>query len=217
MHFQEGDVVCGVDVALAKPVVTCVDTHQWCSAAAVARELGLPLETIEPLIRRLHEGGYLDSPHHGPLPDGYESRWLPTEEADGDALLLWHITSQGKTLAKAPIGPALTREEADQLLEDILRRCERINGNGRSSHRIESVTLFGSMCDPDATEFGDVDVVVMAQRRCGDRHDVAPRIQLEGFLRSRNERADVVVIDESWREGSAIPEGARVREVYSSR
>ena len=102
-----------------------------------------------------------------------------------------------------------------QLLADILERCETINRNPRSSHEIDSVTLYGSLCDPLASEIGDVDVAVVARRR--DRIDLAnpsPRIQLERMLRANNERADVVVTDESWSEGTVIPDGALRRVVY---
>ena len=212
MHFQTGDLVCDVEVVFVKEVVKCVDAHQWCSAAAVAVELGVPLASVEPLIGSLHEEGFLDAPYHGRLPDSHDGMWLPTEAEEG--LLLWHITSRGKALVKAPIGPALIRDDADDLLDAILRRCALIDANPRSSHQIESVTLYGSLCDPDASEFGDVDVVVVANRRSGDRSDEGPRIQLERYLRSNDERADVVVMDESWRHGTAVPEGARVKQVY---
>ena len=109
VHFAEGAIVCGVDVDLAKQVVKCVDSHQWCSSGAVVEELGLTAESIEPLIEALHNEGYLDEPYHGMLPEGHVGTWLPAE-AEHDDLLLWHITSLGKALAKAPIGPALTRE-----------------------------------------------------------------------------------------------------------
>jgi hypothetical protein len=130
-------------------------------------------------------------------------------------MVLWHVTDLGRRLAKAPIGEPLTRAEADQLLADILERCETINRNPRSSHEIDSVTLYGSLCDPLASEIGDVDVAVVARRR--DRIDLAnpsPRIQLERMLRANNERADVVVTDESWSEGTVIPDGALRRVVY---
>jgi hypothetical protein len=215
MHFRGGETVCGIDVVLAKLVVKCVESFQWCSAPAAAVDLCLPRESVESLIQELHAGGYLSAPHRGPLSDTHAGKWLASEEADGEAMVLWHVTDLGRRLAKAPIGEPLTRAEADQLLADILERCETINRNPRSSHEIDSVTLYGSLCDPLASEIGDVDVAVVARRR--DRIDLAnpsPRIQLERMLRANNERADVVVTDESWSEGTVIPDGALRRVVY---
>jgi hypothetical protein len=212
-HFNEGDLVCGVDFTLAKQVVRCVDSYQWCSAGAVASELGQSTATMDDLLRNLHDEGYLSPPHCGKLPDGHAGKWLTDEADEGATLLLWHITTAGKQLAKAQIG-TITRDHADRLLREVLERCDTVNHNPRASHWIDSVLLYGSLCDPLATEVGDVDIAVAARRREGDLTDARPRMGMERYLRAGNERADVVVTDESWSEGSVIPDGTSAQLVF---
>jgi hypothetical protein len=196
---------------LAQRSVAIIDSWGWCSAGVLALEAGLSNEASMQLIEFLHRDGYLDEPHLGPLERVDHGKWLPSEELK--ELLLWHITTRGKALVKAQIGPPLTREAAEEILEAFLQRCEEINRDSRSSHWVDSVILYGSLCDSSASEIGDVDVAVAARIRNGDR-DSGRRMSLENALRSVNTRMDVIVIDETWADGPVIPCGVRTRQVF---
>lgn len=213
MRYEVGSSLCGVDITLAQRTVEVVDGWGWCSVGVLASEVGLSNEASMQLIECLHSEGFLDEPHHGPLERRDHGKWLASEDLSPEELLLWHITTRGKALVKAQIGPPITREVAEEMLEAFLQRCEAVNGASRASHFVDSVTLYGSLCDPSASEFGDVDVAVFARIR-GSAKTAMGRASLEDVLRSDNKRIDVVVIDESWTEGRAIPYGARTRRVF---
>lgn len=61
--------------------------------------------------------GYLDKPYLGPLPEGHDGEWLPGEESADQPLLLWHLSyPKGKGLAKARVGPPVSRPVAEGLV-----------------------------------------------------------------------------------------------------
>lgn len=83
--------------------------------------------------------------------------------------------------------------------------------NDRASHRINRVLLCGSVLDPEAVEFGDVDLVVEAARADGTGKHLD--VRLEALISDGNDRIDVMVYD---RRFDALPvgEGIAVRRLY---
>ncbi len=101
--------------------------------------------------------------HTGPLADRSEGAWLPGEEDGPEPLLLWHLTSpDGTQLAKAHIGSPISRAAAGALLDGVLDRVRAVNRDPRSTHVIESVTLYGSLADPDRQVVTDVDLIAFS-------------------------------------------------------
>jgi hypothetical protein len=213
VHFAEGDLVCGVDVRSAQEAIRSVGKSGWTSAGVVAEAASCTRDEAEELLHTMHAEGFVADPHHGPVPKGHDGRWLDEEEPLATSLLLWHQKSKGKALEKAPIGPPLAPGEADAIIESIIRRCEDVNANSRSSHVVDQVTLYGSVCS-EAPEVWDVDVAIVAHLRMAEGADSSLRGQLEGWFRKLHDRADVVVQDETWPDGDVIPEGAMRREIF---
>jgi hypothetical protein len=108
MRLPEGDVVCGA--AAAGAAVHEVKEAQWCSAAALARRLGMDPAACRTLLEALEADDYLNKPYRGRLPEGHRGEWLPGEELGNEPLLRWHLCyPKGESLAKARIGPPALR------------------------------------------------------------------------------------------------------------
>lgn len=238
MLFAPEDQVCGVPAAVAREAVRIVESVQWCSAGVLARELRIDITASRCLLQALESDGRLTR-YPGMLPSGHDGAWLPGEEASEEPLVLWHLRyPDGKALAKARIGPAVTRSVAESLLAGFLDRVRAANNDPAGSHVIERVTLFGSLTDPGRQEVGDIDLLVYARRRtrgaspqeardepassgAGKRgrwlsQDGAAglRMGLEGLLRAGDERIDASVIDESSDDPRPLPDGAVEIEVF---
>jgi len=171
------------------------------------------------LLLAMESGGYLTR-HTGPLDDGSDGAWLPDEEDGPVPLLLWHLTNpDGTQLAKAHIGSPLSRAAAEALLDGFLDRVRAVNRDPRSTHVIESVTLYGSLGDPDRQEVTDVDLIAFTRRRHGSTAGNGPtgasglssasarrwpledqalteRTGLHALLRADHDRLDITVVDE---------------------
>jgi hypothetical protein len=238
MLFAPGDQFCGVPAEMARQAARVIESVQWCSAGVLARELAIGLPASRRLLRALEDDGRV-ARYDGMLPPGHDGAWLPGEETGEEPLMLWHLRyPEGKALAKARIGPAVSRSQAEDLLADVLARVRVLNDDPAGSHIVEHATLIGSLTDPARHEVGDVDLIVYARRRChgvpppgtGGEHGLTDmaglgarlsgdeaaglRMSLEALLRAGDERLDVSVVDESSDNPRPVPSGAVEREVF---
>jgi predicted nucleotidyltransferase len=208
MHYPNDYILYGHPVALVRDVARRIDAAQWCSVGIVSRDLLVPIADTKALLQRFCDEG-LVSVYHGMLPASHQGEWLP-EEA-GESLLVFHLTDEGKRLAKAKIGPPLSRVEADRLVDEAMTRVRAVVANDRAAHRINRVLLCGSVLDPDAVEFGDVDLVVEAAR--SDRAQKYLDSSLEALISDGDDRLDVMVFDKRF-DASPVGEGIAVRQLY---
>jgi hypothetical protein len=208
MHFPLDHLLYGHRIDLVRDAARRIDRAQWCSAGIVSRDLPVALRDAEQLLWIFHEQGLVDV-YYGMLPASHSGEWLP-EEA-GDSLRLFHLTNDGKRLAKAKLGPPLSRREAEVLVEQAMTRIESVIANPRASHQINEVLLCGSVLDTDAAEFGDVDLVVEGSR--SDRTQKHLNAGMENFISQGNERVDVMVYDVRFDE-RPVDENAATRQLY---
>jgi predicted nucleotidyltransferase len=208
MHFSSDHFLFGQPVSLVRDVACRIAVAQYCSAGIVSRDLSVPLGDTKALLQRFCDEE-LVSVYYGTLPASHRGEWLPEEE--GESLRLFHLTDDGKRLAKAKIGPSLSRQEVDVLLEGAMARVRAEIADDRASHRINRVVLCGSVLDPEAVEFGDVDLVVEAARADGTQKHLDAR--LEALISDGNDRIDVMVYDKRF-DTLPVGEGIAVRQLY---
>jgi hypothetical protein len=164
MLFRPGGQFCGVPAEMAREAARIVGSVRWCSAGVLARELGIGIEASRLLLRALEDERRLTR-YDGMLPPGHDGAWLPEEEAGEDLLVLWHLRSPGgQALAKARVGSAVPRSEAENLLGQVLDRVRTVNDDLAGSHIVEHATLIGSLNDPARQEVSYVDLIVYARR-----------------------------------------------------
>jgi hypothetical protein len=217
--LKDGDQICGFPAVQAGYAARTVDAWQWCSAGVLARELQVSPPEARALLLAMEGGGYLTR-HTGPLADGLDGTWLPDEEDGTEPLLLWHLTSpDGRQLAKAHIGSPVSRAAAEALLDGFLDRVRAVNRAPHFTHVIESVTLYGSLVDPNRREVTDVDLIAFTRRRHrgatgngpadasgrssasvrrwpSEEQALTDRTALQALLRAGHDRLDIAVVDE---------------------
>jgi predicted nucleotidyltransferase len=208
MHFPSGDLMFGHPVELVRDVACRIDAAQWCSAGIVSRDCSVSLDDAKTLLQRFRDD-QLVSVYCGMLPSSHGGEWL--EEEAGESLRLFHLTDGGKRLAKAKIGPPLSRQEVEVLLEGAMTRIRSVIANERASHRIDRVLLCGSVLDADAVEFGDVDLIIEATRSDGTQKYLDA--SLEVLVAGGNDRLDVMVYDRRF-DPRPVGEGNMVRQLY---
>ena len=71
--------------------------------------------------------------------------------------------SQGPE-AKAHIGSPISRTLGEAFLAGFLDRVRAVNRDPCSTHVIESVTLYGSLADPDRQSVTNVDLITFTRR-----------------------------------------------------
>lgn len=235
--LKHGDQICGFPAVQAGHAARTVDAWQWCSAGVLARELRVSPPEARALLLAMEGGGYLTR-HTGQLADGLDGAWLPSEEDGAEPLLLWHLTSpDGRQLAKAHIGSPISRAAAEALLDGFLDRARAVNCDPCSTHVIETVSLYGSLADPDRQEVTDVDLIAFtrlrnwsatgnrppdangrisagARRWPAEERSLTERTALHELLRAGHDRLDITVVDELSDEQSPLPPGSSRKGVF---
>ena len=85
----------------------------------------------------------------------YKDGWIePTTRPD-----MWSNTMQGNALAQAK-ARRVSRVVAQRHLDALMERVRDLKKDPRSLYRVYRLALFGSFTDPNATDVGDVDVVI---------------------------------------------------------
>jgi len=208
MHYPSDHVLYGHPIALVRDVARRIDAAQWCSVGIISRDLLVPIGDARSLLQYFCDEEFA-SVYYGVLPASHQGEWLPEEE--GESMRLFHLTDEGKRLAKAKIGPPLSRGEVNQLIDVAMNRIRAVLANDRAAHRINRVLLCGSVLDPDAVEFGDVDLVVEAER--SDRAQKHLDASLEALISNGNDRLDVMVFDKRF-DVCPVKEGIPIRQLY---
>ncbi|MVM32058.1 hypothetical protein GO755_18555 [Spirosoma sp. HMF4905] len=82
---------------------------------------------------------------------------------------VWHeLLPLGRSLRLARAVPRISRQKADQILAEFMKRVEEVNCNEKYVHKITKVILFGSYIRPDSTDLGDVDIAVEITSKFND-------------------------------------------------
>lgn len=74
----------------------------------------------------------------------------------------------GRSLRLARAAPRISREKADQILAEFMKRVEEVNRSEKYVDKITKVILFGSYIRPDTTELGDIDIAVEIKSKFDD-------------------------------------------------
>lgn len=89
-------------------------------------------------------------------------------------------TEKGRRLGIATANPAITRQKADGLLNEIIEKAKHINATKELVYYVESIKVFGSYLS-EKELLGDIDVAVKLSKRYeGDtfRQQIQKRIDL---------------------------------------
>ncbi|HZZ60550.1 MAG TPA: hypothetical protein VFE63_05175 [Roseiarcus sp.] len=95
--------------------------------------------------------------------DGY----LSIDDHHGEKRKWYCLTVKGSAVVNAHFLKPITRGRADQLVEEILKRCQLVNGDGELLCYVEEIVAFGSYADPASPDFGDLDLVLVLNTRPG--------------------------------------------------
>jgi hypothetical protein len=191
VHFPEDKVLLGRPVRLVQDLAQKVDRSQWCSDGVLAEYLQIDLEDLRGLVEAMGDAGYLTP--GGMLPPGYHGEWLKEEESP-ESMRLWHLTNDGKSLAKAFIGEPLNRDAAETHLSTALARIESVMNDPDAILTIQTVHLCGSLLNSTKTEFGDVDVLVRVTRSRDNPLDSGGA--LERQIAAGDPHLDIMVYDD---------------------
>lgn len=74
-------------------------------------------------------------------------------------------TEKGRRFGVATANPAISRQKAEQLLNDLIERAKHVNDTKKLVYFVESIKVFGSFLSQKEI-LGDLDVAVKLTRKC---------------------------------------------------
>lgn len=114
----------------------------------VAQILNQPLNTVKEVFELMLKEDYLEIKKEKFSDESYQ--WIVSE------------TEKGRRLGITNANPPISREKADQLLNELLERVEIIN-NLDLSFKVQSIKIFGSYLSEQAI-LGDLDIAFKLRR-----------------------------------------------------
>lgn len=113
---------------LSKRYIKCFDIRDFCIA------FGAPIDECQPIV-------------DGLLKDGF------VELKDAN----YHFTDSSTRLLNAKITKGVTKDEAIELLNKVIKKAEMINANPEFGHTVDKLYIFGSYLT-DKELLGDLDI-----------------------------------------------------------
>jgi hypothetical protein len=124
-------------------------SHRSTSAADFAERLNMPEAEAQRVLDQLVAEGYL------------VKKAKPTGE------FLYQPDIKGVALANAGFLKPMARTRADELVRQIVQRCEAVNANGELLAYVKQAVAFGSYADPASPDCADIDLVLLLEHRPG--------------------------------------------------
>ena len=169
MRLQSDTLICGFEARKVRDIFR--HYHNGMSQHGVADRLAITHEQATALLQELEREGYVEAADkHG-----------------------WHeLTTQGEALRMARFLKPISRARADEIVRQMVERCQFINANGELLYFVSDVTAFGSYADLDASDCGDIDVAVKLEPRpgldSGAKRNVLKRSGFECPFQARQSR-----------------------------
>lgn len=157
MRLQRGTLVSGIDPEVARAVARLCHWDPVPSSYVAARQ-DVPEAVARGWLEALEEDDFLER--------SIGRGWDGTKVVGQDE---WTTTVRGGALAGASFLKPITRAKASILLDGLLKRARAYNADPDKPLWLDEITVFGSFLDPDAEDFGDLDIHYAFSRRYNDQ------------------------------------------------
>jgi hypothetical protein len=191
VHFRKDELKFGFRCEILRELARFVDSLDWASDGVLANHLAIDIVGLQQLTIQLASSGFLSLSDWEAIKS--EDQYLADVETRGDDTRFWHITNEGKALAKSYIGEPLDRTAAQKILDATVARIAVLMEDENAILKILDVDLCGSLLDSKEVEFGDVDLIIHVRR--DHTCSFETKAQFEDLIKDGNDRLDVMVYD----------------------
>lgn len=82
----------------------------------------------------------------------------------------YEITVKGNALAQIKFVKRIYKAKADKIFDEFMKRVSEINENENYIYRVSKLHLFGSYLNPEADDYGDIDIAYELERKISNDH-----------------------------------------------
>lgn len=80
----------------------------------------------------------------------------------------YKVSVKGNALAQVKFVSRMNKAKADNVFNEFMKRVEEINGDENYIYRVSKLYLFGSYLNPEADDYGDIDIAYELERKIND-------------------------------------------------
>ncbi|TCR80781.1 hypothetical protein [Rhizobium sp. BK376] len=123
--------------------------------ATAIDDLKLPAQDADAFLRKVATAGYIE--------------WSDGAGENSD----WNLTQHGLRLMADSLGARISRQRAQLIIDEVVRRARAINADPDRLARVKELRLFGSALDAGRDDYGDVDIEAEIEIRRFPEDEVA--------------------------------------------
>lgn len=80
----------------------------------------------------------------------------------------YQVTVKGNALAQVKFVKRMNKATANKIFNEFMKRVEEINEDNNYIYRVSKLFLFGSYLNPEADDYGDIDIAYELERKIKD-------------------------------------------------
>lgn len=80
----------------------------------------------------------------------------------------YKVTIKGNALAQVKFVKRMDKAKADKVFNEFMKRVSEINEDESSIYRVSKLCLFGSYLNPEAEDYGDIDIAYELEHKISD-------------------------------------------------
>lgn len=80
----------------------------------------------------------------------------------------YKVTIKGNSLAQVKFVKRMDKAKADKVFNEFMKRVSEINEDESSIYRVSKLYLFGSYLNPEAEDYGDIDIAYELEHKIND-------------------------------------------------
>ena len=170
MRIQPDALVAGFPARKIRELLR--QNEESLSVYEVTKVIGIKGKKAFQLLELLESEGFIE--RNTSFPDSAKERY-------------WKPTLKGRALAKALFSPPVSRQAAENKLNEFMARVHRVNADSRFLYRVEKVVVFGSFLT-DRSFVGDLDLAIQLKPKESDEKKHSDLILARAHEAVRNGR-----------------------------
>lgn len=146
MKIDKKTLICGIPIIKIREFIKRYRTPESFSLQTITEYFGLTKSSGTSLLMELLNLGYAECVNT----DKYE------------------VTVKGNALAQVKFVKRMSKAKADKIFNEFMKRVAEINEDENYVYQVSKLFLFGSYLNPEADDYGDIDIAYELERKIND-------------------------------------------------
>lgn len=148
MKIDKKTLICGIPIIKIREFMRRFRTPESFSLQTITEYFELTKPSGTSLLNELLDLGYAE--------------YVTTDK--------YEVTVKGNALAQLKFVKRINKVKADKIFNEFMKRVSEINEDESFIYRVSKLCLFGSYLNPEADDYGDIDIAYELEHKISDDH-----------------------------------------------